>query len=29
MAFNFEEGELLLIDKPMGWTSFDVVNSIR
>lgn len=29
MSFHFEEGELLLIDKPIGWTSFDVVNSIR
>lgn len=29
MAFNFLEGEVLLIDKPYGWTSFDVVNSIR
>ncbi len=29
MKYNFEEGELLLIDKPIGWTSFDVVNSIR
>jgi len=28
-AFHFEEGELLLIDKPLGWTSFDVVNHIR
>jgi tRNA pseudouridine55 synthase len=28
-TFNFEEGELLLIDKPVGWTSFDVVNFIR
>lgn len=28
-AFHFEEGELLLIDKPVGWTSFDVVNHIR
>ncbi len=27
--FNFLEGEVLLIDKPIGWTSFDVVNSIR
>ncbi|MDO8898178.1 MAG: tRNA pseudouridine(55) synthase TruB [Bacteroidales bacterium] len=27
--FHFEEGELLLIDKPVGWTSFDVVNHIR
>jgi tRNA pseudouridine55 synthase len=29
MAFDFEEGEVLLIDKPLGWTSFDVVNSLR
>ncbi len=29
MPFNFIEGEVLLIDKPMGWTSFDVVNKIR
>ncbi len=28
-AFNFPEGELLLIDKPLEWTSFDVVNKIR
>ncbi len=27
--FNFVSGEVLLIDKPMGWTSFDVVNKIR
>ncbi len=27
--FNFIEGEILLIDKPFGWTSFDVVNKIR
>ncbi len=27
--FDFEEGELLLIDKPLHWTSFDVVNKIR
>ncbi len=26
---NFIEGEVLLIDKPHGWTSFDVVNKIR
>jgi len=26
---NFLEGETLLIDKPLGWTSFDVVNKIR
>jgi len=29
MAFNFIEGEVLLIDKPLEWTSFDVVNLIR
>ncbi len=29
MAFNFLEGEVLLVDKPYGWTSFDVVNSLR
>jgi len=29
MAFNFTDGELLLIDKPLEWTSFDVVNFIR
>jgi tRNA pseudouridine55 synthase len=28
-AFNFEVGEVLLIDKPYGWTSFDVVGKIR
>lgn len=27
--FNFAEGEVLLIDKPYEWTSFDVVNKIR
>ena len=27
--FDFAAGELLLIDKPKGWTSFDVVNRIR
>lgn len=26
---NFLEGETILIDKPIGWTSFDVVNKIR
>lgn len=26
---NFLEGETILIDKPLGWTSFDVVNKIR
>ncbi len=29
MHYNFIEGEVLLIDKPNGWTSFDVVNKIR
>jgi tRNA pseudouridine55 synthase len=27
--FNFKEGEVLLVDKDSGWTSFDVVNSLR
>lgn len=27
--FNFVEGELLLINKPYKWTSFDVVGKIR
>ncbi len=27
--FNFQEGEVLLIDKPLKWTSFDVVNHLR
>ena len=27
--FDFEAGEILLIDKPPGWTSFDVVNKVR
>lgn len=26
---NFETGELLLVDKPRQWTSFDVVNKLR
>jgi tRNA pseudouridine55 synthase len=26
---NLEEGEMLLVNKPKGWTSFDVVNKIR
>lgn len=25
----FLEGQILLVDKPLGWTSFDVVNKIR
>lgn len=27
--FSFQEGEVLLIDKPLEWTSFDVVNKLR
>lgn len=26
---NFTEGEILLIDKPLDWTSFDVVNKLK
>lgn len=26
---NFLEGATILVDKPYGWTSFDVVNKIR
>jgi len=26
---NFQDGEILLVDKPLRWTSFDVVNKIR
>jgi len=29
MAFDFVKGEVLLIDKELGWTSFDAVKSIR
>jgi tRNA pseudouridine55 synthase len=28
-TFNFPEGEVLLINKPLKWTSFSVVNKIR
>ncbi len=28
-TFDFQNGQLLLIDKPLNWTSFDVVNKIR
>jgi tRNA pseudouridine55 synthase len=28
-AFDFVAGEVLLIDKPLTWTSFDAVNKIR
>lgn len=27
--YNFEEGEVILLDKPIDWTSFDTVNFIR
>lgn len=27
--FDFVEGEMILIDKPLNWTSFDVVNFLR
>lgn len=27
--YNFAEGEVLLLDKPYHWTSFDVVNKLR
>lgn len=27
--FNFPEGEILLVDKPLEWTSFDVVNFFK
>jgi tRNA pseudouridine55 synthase len=29
MPYHFEEGEVLLIDKPYRWTSFDAVRKIR
>ncbi len=29
MAFDFINGEVILIDKPLEWTSFDVVNHLR
>ncbi|MCH1485354.1 MAG: tRNA pseudouridine(55) synthase, partial [Flavobacteriaceae bacterium] len=29
MNINIKEGELILIDKELNWTSFDVVNKIR
>lgn len=28
-TYNFEAGEIIPINKPVGWTSFDVVNKIR
>ena len=29
MFFHFLDGEILLINKPLKWTSFDVVGKIR
>jgi tRNA pseudouridine55 synthase len=29
LKFDFHKGELLLIDKPAGWTSFQAVNKIK
>ncbi len=29
MVFDFEAGEVILIDKPLEWSSFDVVKKIR
>jgi len=29
MPFHFQEGEVLLFNKPLEWTSFDVVNFVR
>jgi len=29
MSFDFQKGEVLLFNKPVGWTSFDVVNKVR
>ncbi len=29
MLKNFHEGEILLVNKPLTWTSFDVVNKIK
>lgn len=28
-SFDFDAGEVLLFDKPYGWSSFDVVNKVR
>src|SRR5690606_10723183 len=27
--FSFAEGEILLVDKPLSWTSFDVIGKLR
>lgn len=28
-TYDFQQGEILLVHKPLQWTSFDVVNKIR
>jgi len=28
-SYNFKAGEILLVDKPLNWTSFQVVNKLR
>lgn len=28
-SFDFQKGEILLVDKPLEWTSFNVVNKLR
>ena len=28
-SLDFQAGEILLVDKPLGWSSFDVVNKLR
>lgn len=28
-TYDFKEGEVILVDKPLNWTSFDVVNKLR
>lgn len=28
-SFNFAEGEIMLLDKPLTWTSFDVVRKVK
>ena len=28
-AYKFEEGEILVFDKPLHWTSFNLVKIIR
>lgn len=29
MSWHFEEGEIILINKPLRWTSFDIINRFR